>query len=219
MVQRRPGHREPMPEDVSEICAVLCRDVAALQLKWDTYTGLLTGPDVTDLLSDTAPAFFQVVAESLRNDIVQSICRLGDPSRSLGPDHPSLATLVARCTDVPRVEDLLTAFHAACGPVRRYRHRHLGHDDPGARIEPREDLLPDVGRARIDEILLLAGGIVKAVHRQYAARGPELRPAPSGGVEELILRLKRVHRQECERTLPGDPSEEGGEHDRLQRPV
>ena len=155
----------------------MCRDVAALQAKWDTYLGLFARPEVAELLSDTAPAFFQVVAESLRNDIVQSICRLGDPSRSLGPDNPSLATLVGRCLDVPRVEDLLTAFQAACGPVRRYRHRHLGHEDPDERIRPREDLLPDVGRARIDEVLLLAGGILKAVHRYYSAGDPDLRPA------------------------------------------
>jgi hypothetical protein len=179
-----------MSEEIREIGAVLCRDVAALQLKWETYLGLFGDPEVVDLLSETAPAFFHVVAESLRNDIVQSICRLADPSRSLGPGAASMATLVARCTDVPRVEDLLTAFQAACGPVRRHRHRHLGHEDPGARIEPRQDLLPDVGRTQIDEILILAGGILKAMHRYYSAEGPDLRPASQGSVEQLLLQLR-----------------------------
>jgi hypothetical protein len=196
MAQDRHGRGHSMPEEIRAICTGLCRDVAALRLKWDTYLGLLAGPEVAALLSDTAPAFFQVVAESLRNDIVQSICRLGDPSRALGPDNPSLATLVARCPDVPRVEDLLTAFQAACGPVRRHRHRHLGHEDPGERIGPREDLLPDVCRARIDEILLLAGSILMAVHRYYSAGAPDLRPAPVGGVAELIDRIKMVHEPE-----------------------
>jgi hypothetical protein len=190
MAQGRPDDPDRTPEEIREIIAVLRGDVSALQLEWDTYLGLFTGADVADLLSDTAPAFFHVVAESLRNDIVQSICRLADPARSLGPDNPSLATLVARCTDVPRVEDLLTAFQAACGPVRRHRHRHLGRANPGSRIEPREDLLPDVARARVDEILLLAGGILKAVHRYEPSDEPELRPAPAGGVDELIARLR-----------------------------
>jgi hypothetical protein len=189
MAQHHPGGDDRMPEEIRAIGAGLCRDIAALQLKWDTYLGLFGSPAIADLLTETAPAFFQVVGESLRNDIVQSICRLGDPSRALGPDHPSLASLVGRCSDVPRVEDLLMAFQAACGPVRRYRHRHLGHLDPAARIQPREDLLPDVGRDQVDEILLLAGGVLKAVHRYYSAGEPELRPAPAGGVEELIVRL------------------------------
>jgi AbiU2 len=206
MAQRRHGHGDSMPEEIRAICTGLCRDVAALQLKWDTYLGLLASPEVAALLSDTAPAFFQVVAESLRNDIVQSICRLGDPSRALGPDDQSMATLVARCPDVPRAEDLLTAFQAACGPVRRYRHRQLGHEDPGERIRPREDLLPDIGWARIDEILQLAGGVLKAVHRYYSAGDPALRPAPVGGVVALIFRLRSVlelERKQGQRPPPG----------------
>src|SRR5262249_27563591 len=115
MGEHHPGRGEPLPEEVLAIHAGLFRDVSALRLKWDTCLGLLATPEVTALLSDTAPAFFQIVAESLRNDIVQSICRLSDPSRSLGPDDASLATLVGRCPDAPRVEDLLTAFQAACG--------------------------------------------------------------------------------------------------------
>src|SRR5579885_759907 len=127
MAPHHPDGDGRMPDEVRAIVAALCRDMAALQLKWDTYLALFASPATAALLTDTAPAFFQVVGESLRNDIVQSICRLGDPSRSLGADHHSLATLVGRCPDVPRLEDLLTAFQAACGPVRRHRHRHLGH--------------------------------------------------------------------------------------------
>jgi hypothetical protein len=186
MPQPESGYVDRIPDEIRGICMGLCRDVAALHLKWDTYLGLFGSPDNAALLSDTAPAFFQIVAESLRNDIVHSICRLGDPSRALSPDNPSPATLVARCPDVPHIEELLTAFQAACGPVRRYRHRHLGHHDPGARIRPQSDLLPDVGRAEIDEILLLAGGILKAVHGYFSAGDPDFQSAPVG---ELILRL------------------------------
>ena len=199
MVQHRPGSADRMPEETRAICSGLCGDVVALQLKWDTYLGLFGSPGVAGLLSETAPAFFQVVGESLRNDIVQSICRLGDPSRSLGLDNASLATLVARCPDVPRVEDLLTAFQAACGPVRRYRHRHLGHENPDETIRPREDLLPDIGRNQVEEILVLAGGLLMAVHRYYSAGDAGLRRSPSGSVEELIFRLRLVQDHERER--------------------
>jgi AbiU2 len=187
------GRGDCMPEEIRALCKGLCRDVAALQLKWNSYLELFGNPEAAALLSDTAAAFFQIVAESLRNDIVQSICRLGDPSRALGPDNPSLATLVAKCHDVPHVEDLLTAIQAACGPVRRHRHRHLGHDDFGARIRPREDLLADVGRAEIDEILRLAGGILRVVYAHFSAGDPDLLPAAIGGAVDLIRRLKLMH--------------------------
>jgi hypothetical protein len=204
MSQPWTGYVDRMPKEIRVICAGLCRDVAALHLKWDTHLGLFGSPDNAALLSDTAPAFFQIVAESLRNDIVQSICRLGDPSRVLSPDNPSLATLGARCPDVPHIEELLTALQAACGPVRRYRHRHLGHNDPGARIRPVEDLLADVGRSDIDEILLLAGGILTAVHGYFSAGDPDFQSAPFGGVEELILTLRVAQGMERERWHPGN---------------
>jgi hypothetical protein len=105
MSQPRSGYVDRMPEEIRAICAGLCRDVAALHLKWDTYLELFGSPANAALLSDTAQAFFQIIAESLRNDIVQSICRLGDPSRVLSPDNPSLATLVALCPDVPHIEE------------------------------------------------------------------------------------------------------------------
>jgi hypothetical protein len=185
-----------MPEEIRSLCEGLSRDVAVLQLKWDAYRGLFATREVTDVLSDTAPVFFRVVAESLRNDLVQSICRLSDPSRSLGPGYPSLATLVARCTDIPRVEDLFTAFQSACGPVRRYRHQHLGHEDPDDRLRPREGLLPDVGRLLVDEILLLAAGVLKVIHRHYSEDEPQFRPDPVGGVAELVRRLEPVRERE-----------------------
>jgi hypothetical protein len=191
MSQHRPGKSGHIPEEIRAICTGLCRDLAALHLKSDSYRELFGSPEAAALLSDTAPAFFQIVAEALRNDIVQSICRLSDPSRALDPDNHSLARLVAGCDDVPHVEDLLTAFQAACGPVRRYRHRHLGHNDPGARITPREDLLPDVGRAEIDEILRLAGGVLRVIHAHFSAGDPDLLPIAIGGVGDLIHRLKK----------------------------
>jgi hypothetical protein len=67
-----------------------------------------------------------------------------------------------------------------------------------------EDLLPDVGRADIDGILLLAGGILKAVHDYFSAGDPDFQSAPVGGVGELILRLRMAQGMERERWLPGD---------------
>src|SRR5262245_8626972 len=122
------GSGERMPEEIRGLCTRLSEDVAILHLKWSYYLELFGSPENTALLSDTARAFFQVVEESIRNDMIMAICRLSDPSRTLGGDSLSFATLAAQCSDVPRVEDLLTAFQAACGPVRRYRNRHLGHN-------------------------------------------------------------------------------------------
>jgi hypothetical protein len=199
------GSSEGIPEEIRGICTRLCEDVARLHLKWGFYLELFGSLENTALLSATARAFFRTVEESLRTDMILSICRLSDPSRTLGGDNLSLATLVARCGDVPRAEDLLTAFQAACGPVRRHRHRHLGHNDLDAIIEPRQDLLPDVGLAEIEEILQLAAGILRAVHRHYCAGDLGFPLAPIGGARDLIDRLKGVQERAGGREAGSSP--------------
>jgi hypothetical protein len=199
MAEDPPESTDRIPEGIRDLCTRLRQDVAILHLKWSSYLELFGSPERAALLSETARACFQIIDESLRNDIILSICRLSDPSRTLGGDNVSLATLVARCSEIPRVEDLLMAFQAACGPIRRYRNRHLGHNDPAAVIRVHEDPLPDVARPAIDEILRLAGGILRAVYEHYSAGDPGLRLEPIGGAGELISWLERSRARAAER--------------------
>src|SRR5262249_26623355 len=157
-----------VPEKIRDLSTKLHEDVVILHLKLSVYQELFGSRENAELLSNIAPAFFQLVAESVRNDMITGICRLSDPSRSLVGDNISLATLVGKCTETPRAEHLLTAFQSACGVIRLYRNQHLGHNDLHSIIKPHEDLLPGVGLAEIEEILRLAAEVLKAVHRRYA---------------------------------------------------
>lgn len=206
MSQDRFGSSDRIPEEIRDIGMRLCEDVTVLHTKWSLYLELFGSPENTALMSDLARAFFHTVEESLRNDLILSICRLSDPSRTLGGDNISFATLVAQCSDIPRVEDLLVAFQAACGPVRRYRHRHLGHNDLGSIIRPHVNLLPDVGRPELDQILQLAEGLLRAVYGHFSAGGLDFLSASVGGAEDLIHWLKTVRERvaESERELLGD---------------
>jgi hypothetical protein len=179
-------NRDRLPAEIRDLALRLREDLARLRLKWRYHRELFGSRENTRLLTDTARACFQMVEESVRHDIILSLCRLSDPSRTLGGESPSFATLVAQCGDIPRAEDLLTAFQAACGPVRRYRHRSLGHNDPGAILEPREYVLPDVDPSQIDEILELGGGLLRAVFAHYAAGDPLSEPVPAGSAADLI---------------------------------
>jgi hypothetical protein len=182
-----------LPAEIRDLALRLREDLARLRLKWSYHRELFGSRENTRLLTDTARACFQVVEESLRYDIILSLCRLSDPSRTLGGESPSFATLVAQCGDIPRAEDLLTAFQAACGPVRRYRHRHLGHNDPEAIIEPQQRVLPDVDPSQLDEILGLAGGLLRAIFAYYSAGDPLFQPVHAGSAADLIHCLRGAH--------------------------
>ncbi|HKI20627.1 MAG TPA: hypothetical protein VKA15_22245 [Isosphaeraceae bacterium] len=186
MAKKRPGETEKIPEEIREACADLYDEVAMLHVKWSFYQELFQDRENAQLLSNRARAFFQTVEESLRADMLMSICRLSDPSRSLARGSISFAVLLGKCVDVPKVDNLVTAFQAACGNVRLQRNRSIAHNDLGSVIDLRECLLPGVGRPQIDEILRLAREILRAVYGHYASLDLAFEPAYPGGARELI---------------------------------
>jgi len=94
MSNRDFGYDIRLPENIREVFMWLCQDVTSLQSKWSLYLKLFSNQEDTMLLSELALGFFQVIEESLRNDITMAICRLSDPPKSMGKDNLSLKTLV-----------------------------------------------------------------------------------------------------------------------------
>jgi hypothetical protein len=186
------GYSENIPEELRGAIMQLCNDVAMLRHKWASYLDLYGSQEHTALLSDVAPAFFQLIDEALRNDIIMGICRLSDPGHTLSTENLSLATLVARCNAVPNALALLTAFQSAAGCVRLYRNRRVAHNDLNARIRPHEDPLPEIERRQIDEIIRLATSTLKAVYEHYCKTDLPFEPIDRGGVRDLVDRLRRA---------------------------
>ena len=172
MSQAEFGTGERIPEEFRDSFMQLREDISMLQHKWNLYLELFSKAETTALLSDVAPAFFQTIEESLRNDMIMAICRLSDPARALGGEILSLATLVGQCGKVPNIDARLTAFQSAAGCVRLLRNQRLRHNDLTTRIDPRDDLLPGIDRSRVDEILRLASEIMKAIHGHYCNEDP-----------------------------------------------
>jgi hypothetical protein len=192
MLREQSSVRPAIPHEIRELFESLCADLASLHAKYALHQELFQSGENTALLSQLARPFSQIIAESLRNDITMSICRLSDPSRTLGGDAVSLATLVSTCEKIPKLEHLLTAFQSACGPVRRYRNRRLAHNDTRAIIVPRAELLPGIEGAEIDEILRLARHVLNAVSECFTGEALNFEPAQAAAAGGLIECLKRA---------------------------
>lgn len=148
------GYDSRIPKSIRGIFMWLCQDVAALQSKWDFYLELYSKEENTALLSELASWSFNIIEETLRNDMTMAICRLCDPSISMGKENLSLATLVEKCSDIPDMERQLVDFQVACEPISRWRNKQVGHNDLHTRIRPRENPLPGINKNKIDEILI-----------------------------------------------------------------
>ena len=172
------GYYQIFPENIREIFMWLCRDVADLRTKWNFYLELFSSEESTELLTDIAPASFQMIEKSLRREMIVAICRLSDPIKSgeKSQEHNlSLKTLTERLDNQDQPIDILEEFRQACRPVRIIRNKRLGHNDLDTRIKPQENPLPGIGKTQIEQIIVLAEQILNYVINDLITASLDLR--------------------------------------------
>jgi hypothetical protein len=192
MLEDRFGYDEKLPENIRTTFMWLCQDVADLQSKWDFYTELFGKEENTELVSELASWSFNIIEDSLRNDMTMAICRLSDPVEYLGGkvENLSLAYLVKNCPQVAGLDKLLVEFQSACAPIRAYRNKRVGHRDFNTVIKPLEHPLPGISRKDIDLILKLASQFLATALRHLTNGDLNFHTVTSSGAKTLIFWLK-----------------------------
>lgn len=184
------GYVEQIPENIRDVFMWLCQDMASLQHKWDFYLELFGKSQNTDLLSELAPASFNIIFETIQNDVTMAICRLSDPTKSMGQENLSLATLVKNCAEIEGLEDLLADFQKICEPVRQLRNKRVGHRDLNSVINPLENPLPGVTKEEVGMIVQMAADILNSVLQNYYDSELYFHTISPGGADSLIFWLK-----------------------------
>ena len=123
------------PEPTRDTFAWLWQDVVSLHFKWRLYLDLYGNPDAASVLDQTARGCFNLLAESLVNDIIMSFARLTDPANTCGKDNLSIAHLLEVLSGhaTPHyLGEWRTAaqlFQDRCGPFKQLRNKRIGHRD------------------------------------------------------------------------------------------
>jgi hypothetical protein len=97
---------------------------------------------------------------------------------------------VGKCPKAPKAEFLLTAFQSACGVVRLYRNQQLEHNDVHSKITPHDKLIPGVDVVHVEEILRLAGEVLRAIHPHAAHQDSRVFAPGFAGAGDLIRWLR-----------------------------
>ncbi len=183
------GYSELLPEIIREPFMWLCQDVASLQQKWDFWQELFGKRQNAIFLSNLVPASFNIILETLQNDITMAIYRLSDPPRSMGQENLSFATLAKNCIEIEGLTDRISEFRRMCEPVRQRRKKRVGHRDLNSVINPLENPLPNISKDQIDMIINNASNILNFILKHYEDAEMYFHAACRGGAEELIFWL------------------------------
>ena len=196
------GYQAELPEENREMFTRLCNDLAWLSAKWRLYLDLFSEKENADLLSSRAPGAFQIIEESLRNDMTMAMSRLSDPSQTGRRQNLSLARVAERFDHVPGLRELREEFNRACKPIQTLRNKLVGHRDLDTVLNPHDNPLPGIGRDEIDNILRLAGTILNVLVRSVADTEYRFELRVIGDGEALLESLRiaeRVYRAERDR--------------------
>jgi len=149
-----------MPAEVAELFDPLVDEVVWLNYRWDTYHKLFgQGPKRTELLNETAPAFFQIVHDALFLDVVMAVSRLADPPKSCGRENLSIQRLqneLAEHCDAglcSQFDLLVERFLTNSSPFKTIRHRQIAHSDLPTALNINTDPLPGISRKLIKDAL------------------------------------------------------------------
>lgn len=126
-----------MPAEIREVFTALQDEVFWLHAKWNIHRQLFgTSEERIDLLNDFGPDLFQIIYDSLLNDVLLTMSRLTDPATSFKKENLTLSRLTNMIEEIDRKKLLteLTALQDRTDePFRRLRNRVIAHNDLAAR--------------------------------------------------------------------------------------
>lgn len=160
------GNLPALPEEIREIYMWLCQDVVALNQKWDFYQGLFGKPE-NFAVFDLAPLAFTITAESVKNDLIMAIGRLGDPAGSGDRANLNFATLDNFYAADDTLKGLLERFRDACNLLRTHRNKFVEHSDLNARLKPDDFPILQLGKHDIDSAINAAEAILRHIAIRY----------------------------------------------------
>lgn len=189
---------EAMGPELGRLFYCLWNECAWLHLKWSEYVILFgSKPERLSLLNTTAPAFFRLIRDSMWEDVLLHICRLTDPTQSIGKQKKQNLTLQRLPPLVEpalrlKVERLLQAALEKCAFARDWRNRRIGHRDLGLALKGPAVPLAPARRGSVNDALEAIAAVLNAVERRYRNMTvPYHMVTPSLGDAEALLCILR----------------------------
>ena len=133
---------------IKEVFEKLNDDVITLSWKWQILRTLFNTQEKVDLLSETAPSFFQACQITFADDVYLALSRITDSPQTSGQDNLVISRLINGVdqTQDPnfykKLKTLIDDALSACTPFRQHRHKRLAHSDLNAKLADNHESTP-----------------------------------------------------------------------------
>ena len=194
-IERR--HLEAFGSDLGPIYHELHNEVLWLHMKWLEHRKLYGGSsERVTLLNSTAPFFFYVVEEAIREDVLLHIARLTDPAEQGNGCHQNLTLLrlaekVADRGLAEQISGLVKTAKKLARFARTWRDKRLAHLDLDYSLNSGAFKLPAASVRRIEGVLEGFRNVMNTLESAYlhSSTAYEHASAGAGDAEGLVFWL------------------------------
>jgi hypothetical protein len=154
----------PIPPALEEKLKAIDLEVRNLYFKLKFFNQLFTDPNRIETLKATALLLFQSIEESMLFDILLSITRLTDPSKSFGKENLSFENLLEEIPDNPlriEIKNLLSQIKQKAKDIEIWRNKKLGHNDLQKALG--DFSLPPIQKKDLADILELIPKVMNSI--------------------------------------------------------
>ena len=148
-----------MAEKIEELLQAISEEIGELHLKWLLFSQLFKDKETVDLLNESAPTFFGVCQSMFLNDIILSISRLTDPSKTGNKENLTLARILDSIDPSlfqlkTELIETLEIVKNSCDFARKHRNRRVAHTDLKTYFQDHPEPLLSSTKEKIEEALL-----------------------------------------------------------------
>lgn len=180
-------------EEFEKVFHELEREVTWLHTKWGEYVELFgTRPSRIELVNKASPLFFGIIQDALWDDVILSIARLTDPSRTFDKENltiKKLPELINSESLKTQLEQLIGLTDKAVTFCRDWRNRRLAHRDLELAIDSGNKPLEPASRKKVQDALTSIVNVLNTVtlHYQDSETGFNIPSGPSGALSLMYV--------------------------------
>ena len=162
----------PIPPALQEKLDAVHLEVLNLYFKLKFFNQLFTDPNRVEILKATAMLLFQSIEESMLFDILLSIARLTDPSKSVGREKRENLSFENLLQEIPdgalrtEIVGLLLQIKQKAKDIETWRNRKLGHNDLQKALGGFS--LPPIQKKDLTDILELVPKVMNAIYKHFS---------------------------------------------------
>lgn len=180
-----------------ELFEKLNDDVITISWKWQIIRSLYGTQERVDLLSATAPSFFQVCQTTFADDVYLMLSRITDSPKTYDQENLVIARLIDSVDPsqdpvfYQKLKQMTDAAILACLPFRKHRHKRLAHSELNFKLQTSANLIPNISVAEINRAIEALQKLLNEFCRYFFQRDTSYKVIENGGVKALVTYLQK----------------------------